>query len=137
MARGAGRLAHWHANPITVWPDGKPKVRVWECKATCQLVLTTNNTAAGMAASAKTPKVTDEGTISLREHTTDKWVKAVLEIPVGKKDDIWINTYGEAVELLADYPQKNAIKQMDCQVNMPQRNAGYNVLQKGKKMRMG
>ena len=44
-------------------------------------------------------------------NTTDKEVKAVLEVPVVKKDDIGINAYGEAVELMADYQQKNATKQ--------------------------
>ena len=34
----------------------------------------------------------------------------MLEIPVVKKDDIGINAYGKAVELMADYPQKKCLK---------------------------
>jgi hypothetical protein len=98
MAQGHGRLAYWYANPITVWPDGKPKVRVWECKVTCQLGLTTNNTTAGMAAAAaKTSKVTDEGSPLVGVNSSYKEVKAVLEIPIVKKDYIGVNSYGKAV----------------------------------------
>ena len=62
--------------------------------------LTANNTTAGMAAAAaKTPKSTDEGSPLGGVNPSYKEVKAVLEIPIVKKDYIGTNSYGKAVEV--------------------------------------
>ena len=52
-----------------------------------------------MAAAAKTPKVTDEGGPLGGINSSYKEVKAVLEIPIVKKDYIGVNTCGKAVEV--------------------------------------
>jgi HSP20 family molecular chaperone IbpA len=110
----AGALAHWeYGYSITVWPGGKPKVREFgHVMSPGQLGFATNNTV-GMGSPAKTPKVKDK-----REHlngvnTTDKEVKAVLEIPVVKKEDIRINAYVEAVEVTANNAHSNYHKTIE------------------------
>jgi hypothetical protein len=55
--------------------------------------------AAAAAAAAKTPKAIDEGSTPGGVNSSYKEVKAVLEIPIVKKDYIGTNSYGKAVEV--------------------------------------
>ena len=51
-------------------------------------------------------------------NVTDKEVKVVLEMPEIKKEDIKINAYDGAVEVIADNPQRKYHKTIDLPEDM-------------------
>ena len=94
---------------MTIGPDGKPHVREF------------GNVKASGSGSAKNigqyvgakPQISAEREPLSDLTTTDKEVKVVLEIPGIKKEDIKINAYDGAIEVIADNPQRKYHKTID------------------------
>jgi HSP20 family protein len=98
---------------MTIGPDGKPKVREFgNVKSPGQMRLTTN-TSSGMGAAKPSQQITAEREPLVDVNTNDKEVKVVLEMPGVRKEDIKINTYGEAVEVTANNAQRKYHKTIE------------------------
>ena len=90
---------------MTIGPDGKPHVKEFgNVKA--------GKNIAGQYLDAK-PQISAEREPLSDITTTEKEVKLVLEMPGIKKEDIKINAYDEAIEVIADNPQRKYHKTID------------------------
>ena len=96
---------------MTIGPDGKPKVREFgNVKSPNQLGVTGT---IGNATKSSSQQISAEREPLVDVNTTDKEVKVVLEIPGVKKEDIKINAFDEAVEVIANNPQRKYHKTID------------------------
>jgi HSP20 family protein len=107
--REVGPLVYGYS--MTIGPDGKPKVREFgNVKSPNQLGVTGT---IGNATKSSSQQITAEREPLVDVNTTDKEVKVVLEIPGVKKEDIKINAFDEAVEVIANNPQRKYHKTID------------------------
>jgi HSP20 family protein len=107
--REVGPLVYGYS--MTIGPDGKPKVREFgNVKSPNQLGVTDT---IGNATKSSSQQISAEGEPLVDVNTTDKEVKVVLEIPGVKKEDIKINAFDEAVEVIANNPQRKYHKTID------------------------
>jgi HSP20 family protein len=107
--REVGPLVYGYS--MTIGPDGKPKVREFgNVKSPNQLGVTGT---IGNATKSSSQQISAEGEPLVDVNTTDKEVKVVLEIPGVKKEDIKINAFDEAVEVIANNPQRKYHKTID------------------------
>ena len=97
---------------MTIGPDGKPKVREFgNVKSHGHMGLTTSTSTVSGAKPSQ--QITAEREPLVDVNTTDKEVRVVLELPGVKKEDIKINTYGEAVEVTANNAQRKYHKTIE------------------------
>jgi len=109
MVREVGPLVYGYS--MTIGPDGKPKVREFgNVKSPNQLGVTGT---IRNAANSSSQQISAEREPLVDVNTTDKEVKVVLEIPGVKKEDIKINAFDEAVEVIANNPQRKYHKTID------------------------
>jgi HSP20 family protein len=109
QVREVGPLVYGYS--MTIGPDGKPKVREFgNVKSPNQLGVTGT---IGNATKSSSQQITAEREPLVDVNTTDKEVKVVLEIPGVKKEDIKINAFDEAVEVIANNPQRKYHKTID------------------------
>jgi HSP20 family protein len=107
--REVGPLVYGYS--MTIGPDGKPKVREFgNVKSPNQLGVTGT---IGNATKSSSQQISAEREPLVDVNTTDKEVKVVLEIPGVKKEDIKINAFDEAVEVIANNPQRKYHKTID------------------------
>jgi HSP20 family protein len=107
--REVGPLVYGYS--MTIGPDGKPKVREFgNVKSPNQLGVTDT---IGNATKSSSQQISAEREPLVDVNTTDKEVKVVLEIPGVKKEDIKINAFDEAVEVIANNPQRKYHKTID------------------------
>jgi len=107
--REVGPLVYGYS--MTIGPDGKPKVREFgNVKSPNQLGVTGT---IGNATKSSSQQISAEREPLVDVNTTNKEVKVVLEIPGVKKEDIKINAFDEAVEVIANNPQRKYHKTID------------------------
>jgi HSP20 family protein len=107
--REVGPLVYGYS--MTIGPDGKPKVREFgNVKSPNQLGVTGT---IGNATKSSSQQISAEREPLVDVNTTDKEVKVVLEIPGVKKEDIKINAFDEAVEVIANNLQRKYHKTID------------------------
>jgi HSP20 family protein len=99
-AREVGPIVYGYS--MTIGPDGKPKIREFgNVKPT--------RGGGGFAATSgmgSKPQITAEREQLADVNVTEKEVKVVLEMPGVKKEDIKINAYEEAVEVMTNDPKR-------------------------------
>ncbi len=107
--REVGPLVYGYS--MTIGSDGKPKViEFGNVKSPNQLGVTGT---IGNAPKSSSQQISAEREPLVDVNTTDKEVKVVLEIPGVKKEDIKINAFDEAVEVIANNPQRKYHKTID------------------------
>ena len=92
---------------MTIGPDGKPHVREFG-----NVKPTSVGRSVGQIGGSK-PRISAEREPLSDVNVTEKEVKVVLEMPGIKKEDIKINAYDGAVEVIADNPQRKYHKTVD------------------------
>ena len=93
---------------MTIGPDGKPHIREFgNVKST-----STGRRPVGRIGGTK-PQISAEREPLSDVNVTEKEVKVVLEMPGIKKEDIKINAYDAAVEVIADNPLRKYHKNID------------------------
>src|SRR5919112_3282624 len=85
---------------MTIGPDGKPRIREFG-----NVKPTSAGTSMGQIGGSK-PRISAEREPLSDVNVSEKEVKVVLEMPGIKKEDIKINAYDGAVEVIADNPQR-------------------------------
>lgn len=106
--REVGPLVYGYS--MTIGPDGKPQVREFG-----NVKPNARNSIGGYAGTigSKSSPISSEREPLVDVNMTDKGVKVVLEIPGVKKEDIKINAYDEAVEVIANNPQRKYHKTIE------------------------
>jgi len=92
---------------MTIGPDGKPRIREFG---------NVKPTSAGRSMDRigrSKPQISAEREPLSDVNVTNKEVKVVLEMPGIKKEDIKINAYDGAIEVIADNPQRKYHKTID------------------------
>ena len=92
---------------MTIGPDGKPRIREFG-----NVKPTSAGRSMGRIGGSK-PQISAEREPLSDVNVTDKEVKVVLEMPGIKKEDIKINAYDGAIEVIADNPQRKYHKTID------------------------
>jgi len=92
---------------MTIGPDGKPHIREFG-----NVKPTSAARSMGRIGGSK-PQISAEREPLSDVNVSDKEVKVVLEMPGIKKQDIKINAYDGAVEVIADNPQRKYHKTID------------------------
>jgi HSP20 family protein len=92
---------------MTIGPDGKPRIREFG-----NVKPTSVRRSMGRIGESK-PRISAEREPLSDVNITDKEVKVVLEMPGIKKEDIKINAYDGAVEVIADNAQRKYHKTID------------------------
>jgi len=97
---------------MTIGPDGKPRIREFG-----NVKPTSAGRSMGRIGGSK-PQISAEREPLSDVNVTDKEVKVVLEMPGIKKEDIKINAYDGAIEVIADNPQRKYHKTIDLPQNV-------------------
>src|SRR3954465_4442675 len=92
---------------MTIGPDGKPHIREFG-----NVKPTSAGRSMGRVGGSK-PQISAEREPLSDVNVTNKEVKVVLEMPGIKKEDIKINAYDGAIEVIADNPQRKYHKTID------------------------
>ena len=92
---------------MTIGPDGKPRIREFG-----NVKPTSAGRSMGRIGGSK-PQISAEREPLSDVNVADKEVKVVLEMPGIKKEDIKINAYDRAIEVIADNPQRKYRKTID------------------------
>ena len=97
---------------MTIGPDGKPRIREFG-----NVKPTSAGRSMGRIGGSK-PQISAEREPLSDVNVADKEVKVVLEMPGIKKEDIKINAYDRAIEVIADNPQRKYHKTIDLPQNV-------------------
>jgi len=92
---------------MTIGPDGKPRIREFG-----NVKPTSAGRSMGRIGGSK-PQISAEREPLSDVNVSDKEVKVVLEMPGIKKENIKINAYDGAIEVIADNPQRKYHKTID------------------------
>lgn len=99
---------------MTVGPDGKPHVREFgNVKSLGRSSSNSYSNGFSRDVDADKPQITAEREPLADVNSTDNEVKVVLEMPGIKKEDIKINAFDGAVEVIADNPQRKYHKSIE------------------------
>jgi HSP20 family protein len=116
--REVGPLVYGYS--MTVGPDGKPRVKEFgNVKPSKRF---------GFGAGISRPEISGEMEPSADITTTDKEVKAVIEMPVISKEKIKVDAYEDKVEVYSDDPQRryHKIVELPPEANIETARCAYN-----------
>jgi HSP20 family protein len=111
---------------MTIGPDGKPNIQEFGNVKS----LASNRSSGGFtsAGSRSRPEITAEREPLADVNVTDNEVRVVLEMPGVKKEDIKVNAYDGAIEVLSNDPHRKYHKTIELpqQTDIETARSSYN-----------
>jgi HSP20 family protein len=98
---------------MTIGPDGKPHVREFGN------VKSVGSSAIRKGEASNKPEISIEREPLADVHSTDNEVKVIIEMPGTKKDDIKINAFDSAVDVIADNNNNNSQRKYHKTLELP------------------